>query len=93
MFLTAQTFWREAAGRAVKTFAQALLGLITADAADIFHASWVRLVGIAAGVAVLSVGNSILTGTKTKAVGEAKAGSGRAGPGPRPGRRVRARQG
>jgi hypothetical protein len=59
--LTDPTFWVGAADRAVKTFAQALLALLGASSQplDVIHVSWASVLGIAAGMAVLSVLTSL----------------------------------
>jgi hypothetical protein len=72
-FLSSRPFWRETAVRAAKTFGQALLALVAADAADLIHASWVRLLAITAGIAAASVLTSVVAGSATKQAGEAKA--------------------
>jgi hypothetical protein len=59
--MTTLTFWLAAAERAVKTFAQALLALLTASSAplDLLHTNWVGCLSVAAGAAVLSVLTSL----------------------------------
>ena len=54
-------FWRQAAERAVKSAAQALIGMWTLDGFNVLHAHWDLAFGIAAGAAVLSVLTSIVT--------------------------------
>jgi hypothetical protein len=58
-------FWKAAAERAVKTFAQALAALLVADGTDLLTTNWgdrLSVAGMAAVVSVLtSVGSSIAT--------------------------------
>ncbi len=54
------TFWTQAAERAVKTAAQALLGLWVGDTAfNAWSADWSTAGGVAAGALVLSVLSSL----------------------------------
>jgi hypothetical protein len=62
-------FWRATAERAVKTFAQTLVALLSAGAFNVLKAEWQESLGVAAGAAVLSVLTSI-----------ASAGVGNSGP-------------
>lgn len=55
-------FWRETADRAVKSFAQALLLLWTADAGfNVLHVDVPAALGAAGGAAVLSVLTSLVS--------------------------------
>lgn len=60
------TFWRQAAERAVKSAAQALLGLWALDGFNILTADFALAGGVAAGAAVLS----LLTSIASAGVGE-----------------------
>ncbi len=59
-------FWRESAERAVKSAAQALIGLWTLDGFNVLTVDLKLAGGVAAGAAVLSV----LTSLVTSGVGE-----------------------
>lgn len=52
-------FWKDAAERAVKTFAQTLVALLGAGAVDIIHIDWGARLSVAAGAALVSVLTSI----------------------------------
>lgn len=54
-------FWIRAAERAVKTFAQSGIAMITADGFDWFHVDWRGALGVAAVATVLSVLSSIVS--------------------------------
>lgn len=58
-----RTFWRQAAERAAKSAAQALLGMWALDEFNVLHAHWDTGFGIAAGAAVLSILTSIVSAT------------------------------
>ena len=68
LFHTAK-FWKETAERAIKTFAQSALAMISADAVSVIELDWEAIVGIGATAAVISVLTSV-----------ASAGSGPEGP-------------
>jgi hypothetical protein len=53
-------FWKAAAERAIRTFAQAFLALAGAQAFDVLHADWTALLGVSLGAAVLSLLTSIV---------------------------------
>lgn len=61
-------FWKAAAERAVKTFAQALLATLTLSSAplDVLAINWVGVVSVAVGATVLSLLTS-LAGTVSPA--------------------------
>lgn len=54
-------FWLEAAERALKSAAQALLGMWALDGLNVLHAHWDLAFGVTAGAAVLSVLTSIVS--------------------------------
>jgi hypothetical protein len=57
-----RTFWLKAAERAVKSAAQALIGLWFGDAAfNAWDADWAKARGVAAGAVVLSLLSSVAT--------------------------------
>lgn len=53
-------FWKAAAERAIRTFAQAFLALVGATAFDVLTADWASLIGVSLGAAVLSLLTSIV---------------------------------
>lgn len=55
-----RAFWRSAAERAIRTFAQAFLALVGATAFDVLQADWAGLVGVSLGAAFLSLLTSIV---------------------------------
>jgi hypothetical protein len=59
MMLTDPTFWRAAAERAVKTFAQSLAALLVADGTDVLSTDWGARLSVAAMAAVVSVLTSV----------------------------------
>lgn len=59
-------FWKATAERATKTAAQSAILVIGADQLDVLSLDWLRLVGFAAGGALLSV----LTSIASAGVGE-----------------------
>lgn len=59
------TFWRQAAERAVKSAAQAALGLWAgAQAFNAWDADWTKAAGVAAGGAVLSLLTSLASAAR-----------------------------
>jgi hypothetical protein len=56
-----RNFWRQAAERAVKSSAQAVVGLGLLDGANVLHLDWQLAGGTALGAAVLSVLTSLIT--------------------------------
>lgn len=68
--LTGQ-FWKEAFERAVKSAAQALLGLWALDGFNALNADWALAGGVASGAVVLS----LLTSMVTAGVGESESPS------------------
>lgn len=67
MFTTA--FWKAAAERAVKTFAQTLVVLLGAGAVDVLSIDWVKALSLSAGAALVSVLTSIGSDWVSKADG------------------------
>lgn len=55
-------FWLDTTERALKTFAQALIGVV-AVGTPIFHVDWISGLGIAATATVVSVLTSLASGT------------------------------
>lgn len=56
-------FWKDAAERAIRTFAQTLLALIgTGAATSLVALNWPELLGVAALAALLSVLTSVIAG-------------------------------
>ena len=55
-----RSFWRAAAERAIRTFAQAFLALAGFQAFDVLHADWASLIGVSLGAAFLSLLTSIV---------------------------------
>lgn len=56
-----KSFWRQAAERALKSAAQAVVGLWPLDRFDVLQADWRLALGVAAGAIVLSLLSSIIT--------------------------------
>lgn len=56
-----RNFWWQTGERAVKSAAQALIGLWTLEEVDVLHADWLLAAGVAGGAALLSVLTSIVT--------------------------------
>ena len=56
-----KNFWRQTLERAVKSAAQALLGMWALDGFNVLHADWRLAAGVAGGAYVLSVLTSIVT--------------------------------
>lgn len=56
-----KTFWKQAAERAVKTFAQGLLGVASAGALGVLDVNWGQAASAGALAAVLSLLTSIVT--------------------------------
>lgn len=52
-------FWEDAAERAVRTFAQALLAILGAGAVNIMTVDWVQALSVAVGAAILSILTSV----------------------------------
>jgi hypothetical protein len=65
--LTTTAFWKAAAERAVKTFAQTAAALLTGAATGLLEVDWVQIgsvAGLAALVSLLtSVGSDVVTGS------------------------------
>lgn len=56
-----KSFWKQAAERAVKSAAQALIGMWTLDGFNVLHADLPLAGGVAGGAAVLSLLTSLVT--------------------------------
>ncbi len=54
-------FWRQTGERAIKSSAQALLGMWALDGFNVLNADWPLAGGVAAGAAVLSVLTSVVS--------------------------------
>ncbi|URM90428.1 holin [Streptomyces sp. MRC013] len=68
--MTTSAFWKAAAERAVRTFAQAVLGAVGADQLGLLDVDW----GQAAGVGGLAAVLAVLTAVATSGVGPAGPG-------------------
>ncbi|MBX6355797.1 MAG: holin [Micromonosporaceae bacterium] len=83
------TFWKQAAERAIKSAAQALLGLwVGAQAFNAWDADWKKAAGVALGGAILSVLTSLASASvgKGNSPSLVQTDSGKAGtPAPLPG--------
>lgn len=62
-------FWKAAAERAIKTFAQTLVVVLGADAVDILAVDWPQALSLAAGAALVSVLTSIGSDWATQSSG------------------------
>lgn len=56
-----QSFWRQAAERAVKTFAQAMVAVLTAGATGLLEVDWGQSFSVAGLAAVVSLLTSVAT--------------------------------
>jgi hypothetical protein len=59
--LFTRIFWTQTLERAVKTAAQALIGMWALGRFDVLHADWPLAAGVAGGAAVLSVLTSLIS--------------------------------
>lgn len=59
-------FWKDAVERSVKTVAQALIALISADTLNVLSADLVQLLGVSLGAGIVS----LLTSIASSAVGD-----------------------
>lgn len=57
--LATKLFWKDAAERAIKTFAQALVALLGAGAVDVLQVNWGDRLSVSVGAALISVLTSI----------------------------------
>lgn len=55
------TWLKDAGERAIKTFCQALLGILTTNGTDITHLNWGQTLSIVASATVISVLTSVLS--------------------------------
>lgn len=62
-FLTKKLFWIDAAERAIKTFAQAAVAILTADAVGLIGVDYIQLLSIAGLAAVVSLLTSVASGS------------------------------
>lgn len=62
-------FWKAAAERAIKTFAQTLVVLLGADAVDVLTLDWIHLGSLSLGAALVSVLTSIGSAAVSKQPG------------------------
>jgi hypothetical protein len=63
-----KTFWLDAAERAVKTFAQALLSIFIVSGVTVLNADWVTALATAGTAVLVSLLTSIVSAVKTSAV-------------------------
>lgn len=61
-YLLSGSFWAQTAERAVKTFAQASVALLTGDGLNLLTVDWQNVVSVAALAAVVSVLTSVGSG-------------------------------
>jgi hypothetical protein len=61
-YLVSGTFWAQTAERAVKTFAQAAVALLTGDGLNLLTVDWKNVVSVAALASVVSVLTSVGSG-------------------------------
>lgn len=59
MSVLSRDFWADAGERAVKTVAQTLVALLTADVIDVVSLDWGQLLGVSVGAGLVSVLTSI----------------------------------
>lgn len=58
-------FWKDAAERAVKTFAQAAVAVLTAGATGLLDVEWVHVFSVSGLAALVSILTSVGSGTVT----------------------------
>lgn len=58
-----KTFWKDTAERAVKTFAQSMVAVMTAGATGVFDVDWVNALSVSLLATLVSVLTSIGSGT------------------------------
>lgn len=59
MSLFSRTFWRDAAERSVKTFAQSALATLGLGATNVLAVDWIGVLSVGAGAALISVLTSV----------------------------------
>jgi hypothetical protein len=59
-------FWKNATERAVKTWAQSLVALLTAGSANVLEVDWASALGVSVGAALLSFLTSLGSAGVTK---------------------------
>jgi hypothetical protein len=59
-------FWKNATERAVKTWAQSLVALLTAGSANVLEVDWASSLGVSVGAALLSLLTSLGSAGVTK---------------------------
>lgn len=60
---TNKTFWKDTVERAVKTFAQSMVAVMTAGATDVLDVDWVNALSVSLLATLVSVLTSIGSGT------------------------------
>lgn len=65
MSLTSKKFWKDAIERAIKTVAQAMVAMLTADATGILAVNWVEVLSVAGLAGAVSLLTSIGTAQST----------------------------
>lgn len=65
-FLTSKVFWVDVVERAVKTFAQAAVAVLTSGVFGLLDVDWLTLVSVAGLAALVSVLTSVASGSVTK---------------------------
>ena len=58
-------FWKRAAERSVKTFAQTFISVVGVSAFDVLHFAWTSSLSVSAGAALLSVLTSVVSAPVT----------------------------
>ena len=63
--LTSKTFWTAALERAVRTFAQTAVALLTGSATGLLEVDWVQVASVSGMAALVSLLTSVATGAAT----------------------------